>query len=316
MSNDREAQRQALKEAARWHVQRMAGDASPGLERAWRAWLDSAPQNGWAWARVEQLHGQLASVPGGLAFDAFKRAEAQGLTRRGVVKGLLLATGLGLGGWASYRSTPAQALLADVHSGTGEIRSVTLADGSQLVLDTASAVNIRFDNRQRLIQLVRGRILLTSGKDVQQRPLRVQTAQGVVQALGTRFSVAQQAGRSEVEVFEHAVRVSPLLGEAQRLESGQACGFSDQRVDSPQLASAAQAAWSLGQLVVENWRLGDLLDELGRYRPGLLTYAPQLAEQRVSGNFSLTDSDAALSALARSFDLRIERHGRYWVRVM
>ncbi|MCS5517144.1 DUF4880 domain-containing protein [Pseudomonas qingdaonensis] len=57
MSNDREAQRQALKEAARWHVQRMAGDASPGLERAWRAWLDSAPQNGWAWAGSSSCMG-------------------------------------------------------------------------------------------------------------------------------------------------------------------------------------------------------------------------------------------------------------------
>lgn len=316
MSSDRDAQRQALKEAARWHVQRAAGDASPGLEEAWQAWLHSAPHNGWAWARVEQLHGHLASVPGGLAFDAFKRAEAQGLTRRGVVKGLLLGAGLGVGGWASYRSTPAQALMADLRSSTGEIRSVALADGSQLVLDTASAVNIVFDSQQRRVQLLRGRILLTSAKDPQQRPLQVQTAQGVVEALGTRFSVAQQTGRSEVEVFEHAVRISPLLGGAQRLESGQACGFSDQRVDMPQPASAAQAAWSQGQLVVENWRLGDVLDELGRYRPGLLSYAPALAERRVSGNFSLTDSDAALSALARSFGLRVERHSRYWVRVM
>ncbi|MDD0973963.1 FecR domain-containing protein [Pseudomonas fontis] len=312
----RAAQRQALMDAARWHVQLTAGDGSDDLASAWQGWLASSPQHAWAWDRVEQLHGRLGSVPGGLAFDAFKRAESHGLPRRSLLKGLMIASGVGLGGWASYRSQPAQALLADVHSATGELRSLTLEDGSRLTLDTASAVDLRFDEQQRLIRLRQGRILLTSAKDPQQRPLRVETAEGWVQALGTRFSVSQQTQRSEVEVFEHAVLITPQHGPAHKVEAGESALFSREHVEKPHTLAAAQASWAQGQLIVDNWRLETLIDELGRYRPGLLSCDESLRHLRVSGNFSLTDTDAALSALSHSLDLRIERFSRYWVRVL
>ncbi|CAK9889896.1 MULTISPECIES: FecR domain-containing protein [Pseudomonas] len=312
---DREHQRQALKAAARWHVQLAAGDAPADLYQAWQVWLASAAEHRWAWARVEQLQGRLASVPGALAFDTMQRSEAEGLPRRSVLKGLLLATGLGLGGWASYRSQPAQHWLADEHSGTGEIRHLSLADGSQLVLDTASAVDIRFDDQQRLIRLRHGRIFLTSGKDNQQRPLRVETAQGLVEALGTRFSVDQREAASRVEVFEHAVRINPHQAPARHLEAGQRCQFDSHVVHAAQAVASSEAAWTGGHLIVEDWRLGDLLEELGRYRPGLLSYSNELNGLRVSGTFSLTDSDAALSALATSFKLQVRRYNRFWVNV-
>ncbi|MGF6594534.1 FecR domain-containing protein [Pseudomonas sp. 2835] len=312
---DRERQRQALKAAARWHVQLAAGDAPAELQQAWHRWLASAAEHRWAWSRVEQLQGRLASVPGALAFDTLQRSEAEGLPRRSVLKGLLLATGLGLGGWASYRSQPAQQWLADEHSATGEIRHLSLADGSQLVLDTASAVDIRFDDQQRLIRLRHGRIFLTSGNDNRQRPLRVETAQGLVEALGTRFSVDQREAASRVEVFEHAVRINPHQAPARRLEAGQRCQFDSHVVHAAQAVASSEAAWTGGHLIVEDWRLGELLDELGRYRPGLLSYSSELEGLRVSGTFSLTDSEAALSALATSFKLKVHRYNRYWVSV-
>ncbi|MDD1015097.1 FecR domain-containing protein [Pseudomonas rubra] len=312
---DRERQRLALKAAARWHVQLAAGDAPADLQQAWHAWLASAAEHRWAWERVEQLQGRLASVPGALAFDTLQRSDSDGLPRRSVLKGLLLATGLGFGGWASYRSQSAQHWLADVRSATGEIRHLSLADGSLLVLDTASAADICFDRQQRLIRLRHGRLFLTSAKDSQQRPLRVETSQGVIEALGTRFSVDQRAAGSQVEVFEHAVRINPYQAPARRLEAGQRCQFDSHGVHAPQRLMASESAWTGGHLIVEDWRLGDLLDELGRYRPGLLAYASELNGLRVSGTFSLTDSDAALSALATSFKLQVRRYNRYWVSI-
>lgn len=69
-------------------------------------------------------------------------------------------------------------------------------------------------------------------------------------------------------------------------------------------------------LVVENQRLGDLLDQLGEYRTGYLGVDPSIADLRISGSFPLRDSDLALAALPPSLPVAIERHTDWWVRVV
>lgn len=69
-------------------------------------------------------------------------------------------------------------------------------------------------------------------------------------------------------------------------------------------------------LVVENQRLGDLLEQLGEYRPGYLGIDPGIADLRISGSFPLHDSNLALAALPPSLPVSIERHTDWWVRVV
>ncbi|MDP1051476.1 FecR family protein, partial [Klebsiella quasipneumoniae] len=84
---------------------------------------------------------------------------------------------------------------------TGEIRHVTLSDGTRLDLNSDSAVGLRFSATERRIRLIRGEILLTSGHDPH-RPLIVETAAGDVQALGTRFAVRELNDGSRVDLYE------------------------------------------------------------------------------------------------------------------
>jgi hypothetical protein len=74
---------------------------------------------------------------------------------------------------------------------SGQRRSFTLDDGSRLGLNSHSAVDLLFDADQRLLVLRRGELLIQVAPDPH-RPLRVRTAQGQVQALGTRFLVSQE----------------------------------------------------------------------------------------------------------------------------
>ncbi|QLF94001.1 FecR domain-containing protein [Pseudomonas sp. ABC1] len=311
----RQARRQALKDAARWHVQLSAGDGGEQLQDAWKEWLASDREHCWAWERVSTLQGRLGDFQGRgeLALDVLGRS-GHG-NRRTLLKGLVIGGGLGLFGWSGYRIAPGQGWLADLRTATGEIRHLQLADGSQLTLDTDSAVDIRFDEQQRLLHLWRGRLLLQSADDAARRPLLVQTAQGRVQALGTRFSVMQRPGLSEVDVYQHAVRLLPEAGLPLKLEQGQRGLFDTHQAHQAQAAEPWSGHWSQGQLIVEDWPMGRLLDELARYRPGLLQHEPRLDSLRVSGTFPLTDSDAALAALEKSFPLHLERRTRYWVSI-
>ena len=97
--------------------------------------------------------------------------------------------------WLTYRHTPLResplAVTADYHSATGEIKQLTLQDGTRLWLNTASAVDVRYDRQRRQIVPISGDLLIDTARDT--RPF-LSCEQGQMQALGTRFSVEQHDG--------------------------------------------------------------------------------------------------------------------------
>jgi transmembrane sensor len=84
----------------------------------------------------------------------------------------------------------------------------------------------------------------------------------------------------------------------------------------PQAAvDATAASWEQGMLAVRDWRLADLVDELGRYRRGVLRCDPAVAGLRVSGAFPLNDTDASLRLLEKTLPVRVSRITPYWTTV-
>ncbi|MET0609860.1 MAG: iron dicitrate transport regulator FecR, partial [Pseudomonas caspiana] len=57
------------------------------------------------------------------------------------------------------------------------------------------------------------------------------------------------------------------------------------------------------------------LAELGRYRPGMLRCHSAVAELKVSGAFSLRDTDASLRLLNDTLPISVSNMTRYWVTV-
>ncbi len=303
-----------LEAAASWYVQLNDGASDEARNRAWQSWLQASPEHASAWARVEKLQAQWARIPQEAALSSLGAAQAQ---RRQVLKllGLLLAAGGAT--WLASEQLPYQALLAQQRTGVRERRSLRLDDGSQLHVNAGSAVDIRFDSGTRLIQLYQGEVLIETAKDPAQRPFIVQTANGSVRALGTRFSVRQLEQRTRVGVLEAAVEVRPqyLLGQPVRLEAGQQLSFDDRTTDSIHPLPDNSAAWVQGMLSADGWRLGDFLSELGRYRPGVLRCASAVEHLKISGTFRIDDTDTVLENLGKSLPVKVRYLTRYWVSV-
>lgn len=298
-----------LAQAVDWYVKLHDSAASDTTRSEWHAWLAADPQHAHAWQRIEQLQQRLGQAPAGLAGAALEQARQQ---RRAAVKMLAVLLGVGVVGWRGYQVSPWS---ADYSTRVGQRRHLTLADGSRLVLDTDSWVDVQFDGSQRLIVLRQGEILVETAKNA--RPLSVQTVEGRVLALGTRFTVRQGTGISRVTVEAHAVEVQPRMGAGQalRAEAGQALSFTADTAGPLVPAGAQSTAWTRGMLVVVDWRLEDVLAELGRYRHGYLGCAPEVAGLRLSGTFLLDDSEGVLANLEDSLPVRVRRLTRYWVRV-
>ncbi|OLU35464.1 FecR domain-containing protein [Pseudomonas sp. PA27(2017)] len=301
--------KQVLAEAVEWYVRLHDSAATEQTRAEWQAWLGADPLHAKAWERVETLRQRLSMAPPAFAGTTIENARQQ---RRAAIKTLAVLLGVGAVGWGGYRVSP---LGADYSTSVGQRMRFTLSDGSSLVLDTGTRVDVRFDSHRRLIILRQGAILVETAKDA--RTLSVQTREGEIEALGTRFTVRQDDNLTRVAVEAHAVEVRPRLapGDVLRAEAGQTVSFTAVGIGPLKPAGEQGSAWARGMLVVVDWRLDDLLAELSRYRHGFLGCSPDIAGLRLSGTFLLDDTEGALANLEDSLPVRVRRLTRYWVRV-
>lgn len=303
-----------LEAAATWYVQLNDGTANEARNQAWQVWLKASPEHAAAWARVEMLQQQWAKMPQQAALSSLGAAKAQ---RRDVLKMLGMLVAVGGCTWLAAEQVPYRSMLAGQRTGTRERRSLSLEDGSQLELNADTALDVRFDAHQRLIQLYRGEILVQTAKDPAQRPFIVQTAEGRVRALGTRFSVRQLPDQTRVGVLQAAVEVSPqqYVDRVQRLETGQQVTFDGDHVNQVSALPSGSTAWVQGMLSVDDWRLGDFIEELGRYRPGVLRCAASVEGLSISGAFRIDDTDTVLENLSKTLPVKVRYLTRYWASI-
>lgn len=303
-----------LEAAANWYVQLNDETVDEACIQAWQQWLKASPQHAAAWERVETLQRQWARMPPPAALSSPGATQTQ---RRDVLKVLSLLLALGGAGWLAAEYVPYQALLAQHYTRGNQRRTLQLDDGSRVVLNADTAVDIRFDAEQRLIQLHQGEILVHTAKEAAQRPFMVLSEEGSVLALSTEFSVRQLAGKTRVGVLEAAVQVRPLqsIRNTGRLVAGWQVTFDRNQVSQPERLAQGSTAWVQGLLSINDWTLGDFLDELSRYRPGVLRCNESIRGLSISGVFRLDDTDTVLENLSKTLPVKVRYLSRYWASV-
>lgn len=271
--------------------------------------LQRASSTTQAWQQLQTQHEHLPPAMHATLLRACVQANAP---RRHAVKTLALLLACGASLYAFERRSPWRGWMADYRTAVNQRRVVPLDDGTQLTLNTNSAVNIAYDGAQRRIELLAGEIFIATGKDAAQRPFFVDTPHGSLQALGTRFSVRLHEQYASAGVLEGAVAVLADDG-VQRLvlRPGEGAHFDGTGVHRQALAPYG-GAWLNGMLVARDMRLADFLAELSRYSGHPLSCAPAIAGLRVSGSYPLADVDAILDAVGASLQLRRHTVTRFW----
>lgn len=301
--------------ALAWQVTFWSGEVTSAEQAAFRRWLAADPLHERAWRDVQRVDAMLGRVPATVG-GRLLRLPGTRPGRRAVLRTLgWLAAGGALA--LAVRETPQwHAAVADHATGIGERRDVVLGDGTRVSLNSASAFDVRFDARQRAIVLHAGELLIDTAPDAAARPFHVQTRDGSLRPVGTRFSVRLEAQASHVAVYEGAVEIHPRDASAmRRLDAGHQARFDAVSIDADRPADALETAWTRGLLVAERMALGDFLERLGRHRPGVLRCEPGAARLLISGVYPLDDTDRVLAALAEALPVRIDYATRYWVTV-
>lgn len=297
---------QVAEQAVHWLMEMQQGTLSPRQQQAWQQWLEAHSEHRRAWEHIQRVNQRLRGVSSPLAHATLNGAKAG--SRRQALKLLLI---LGAGSavtWGMREHNPLPSLLADYRSPLGQRRKFSLGSGDQLQLNTASAADV--DASARLIRLLEGEILLTATQSFE-----VRTAQGLLKTQGARLNVRQFADRTQVALFEGRVELgsngrAPIL-----LPVARQLSFTSASVGAAKPLDANSGAWADGMLVAAHMRLGDFLDELGRYRRGQLNCDRKVADLLISGTYPLDDSERILDLLEISLPVKVKRFTRYWVSV-
>ncbi|MEG0244880.1 MAG: FecR domain-containing protein [Pseudomonas sp.] len=292
-------------EALEWFSRLRQPGCDEGERQVFAAWCQ-APQNAQAYAELETFWQQLQPPP------ARPRPRQITARRSHLGKWLALLFLLVLGALAYLYWPLMQRLGSEMHTDVGERRSLRLADGSTVHLDSASAMNVDLRGRTRQLHLVQGQVYLEVLLDG--RAMEVEVGDARIQVFGTRLQIARYAHHDELVVVSGKAMV--VQGGEQRLVSaGERVTFDGTRIDSVQKADLKTAdSWRNGRLRATDMPLGQVLERLAGYQGDRLWILDeQTVHRRVSGDFNLDRPAESLAALASTQQLQLQGVLGHWL---
>lgn len=201
---------------------------------------------------------------------------------------------------------------ADFSTGVGELKTVTLEDGSRIELNADTAIAEHYSGDRRRLTLLKGEAWFAVASDPV-RPFVVEAAGGTTTALGTSFDIAMSAGRAQVSVTEHKVAVA-AAGRTAVVEEGQQVSYGS---DLPALAAHPadvedEAAWRRGYLIFHDKPLADVVAAVNRHFHGrILIMTPSIRDRKINGLFRTSEPLESIRAIELSLGIRAAYLGSY-----
>ena len=208
-----------------------------------------------------------------------------------------------------------QDMQADFVSPRGDRRELALNDGSHILLDADSALDVAISARERRVRLLRGNAFFRISHTG--LPFVVEAAGGEAKVLGTEFDVSLKEDRQvTVTLAEGSVKVGMIgAGQDVILKPGESVDYGSSGLSPVKQAIIEdEMAWHDGRYIFTNARFADVLAQIERYRTGrIVLLGSSLGELRVSGNIALHDTDEALAALQSTVGFHLNSFGRITV---
>jgi transmembrane sensor len=338
---------EVAEEAAEWLI-RLDGDIPPTHEElnALGEWLHRSPAHRQELESMAVLWGRMnilteLAVPLGHASRAGARS---GIARSMAIKRTSWRTGLVLTSIAAVAALVVFLIARDpttdplfetnglYATAVGQQSTRTLADGSQVMLNTNSQIKVEYSDSYRRVYLLQGEALFTVAKNAQ-RPFRVYAGNGLIEAVGTAFSVYLKGAQVDIAVTEGRVSLASIKSsdDSVRQEATQSLGLLSAGqvatirapVADPVVGSAIvldevepilpqqlaqRLAWREGVLMFSGETLENVVKELGRYTTVSIEIPDEaIRTMRVGGRFPVGETETMLSALETNFNLRVIR---------
>ncbi|WP_245416700.1 FecR family protein [Undibacter mobilis] len=291
-------------EALDWVIRLRQPDADGATRVAFEAWLARSPSHG---AEFRNIEAMWASP----SFEKSARSLSPGQSvatppvavrrSRGVSRQMALAASIAILAIGVWQFPRLQLWLnADYVTAAGVQSTVTLPDGSTMMLNSGSAVAIDFAAGRRNVHLLKGEAFFDVRHDPQ-HPFRVAAHFGDVEVKGTAFAVKTLDKLDQV-VLERGVvdvRRSASAHDKSTLAPRQMATATAASIMVSPVDLAHALAWRDGRIVFDNEPFANVVDELRRYYPGsLIVIGDSVKNLAVSGNYRIDDIEGAMRTLA------------------
>lgn len=308
--------------AEAWLARLGRPSVTPGELAAFEAWLEADPRHLDDYQALKALAAETRSLKS--AFTA-ELAAIPVRRRSSRTSGAWTWTAPALGAVAAvaaavvvlpsvWRSASDPLAGAQVLStAVGEIRDVTLSDGSRVTLDTNTTLRVRLDATSRRLRLDGGQAYFAVAHDAE-RPFEVALADRAVVVTGTRFTTALIDGDARVALLEGSIRLEPRGAPdgARRMVPGDALRFAAGRPvqAGPRFDPMTAADWRARRRVFLDAPLSQILADLSRYTDQRITLAdPALAQMRVTAVMPLDGGASVITNIDRLLPVAVAEVG-------
>jgi transmembrane sensor len=310
----------ALEAAIGWYERVSPQSATAEDWASLTLWLEASPANLTAFENVESVTTDIREMAPDL-LALINRPSAQILSfpprrpkpaasqkrQRAVIAaaaGFVLAIGVGVGTWRL-----SQGAIEVYHTAPGEMRSITLADGSRIQLDAATTLSARLGWFSRQLRMGEGEASFDVAKNAK-RPFIVTVGDQRVRVVGTEFNIGDYDGTLDVTVRRGTVDVyqtgnTPVgrLTPGWKLEHRVGADASVIRQVDPDI----DFAWIGGRLICKDEPLPRIAAYLNRRYGTPLRLSPAAAAKRFSGVLELGDQGNVLRHIASYLSLTVHR---------
>lgn len=291
-------------------AQRSSKDWSAERQAELDAWLTQSLSHRVAYLRVDaawKRAERLAALHAPMRQPVNDTQAAPTFWRRiAVAVGVAAVVGLTA---SRFVQTPGYQL---IETPKGGLEKVTLPDGSQIELNTATAVKVSFRQHERYVELLRGEAYFDIRHDAA-RPFAVTAGNRRVVDLGTKFAIRMSPGDLRVSLLQGKAsfesqsisQQKPLILAPGDVVVASADAVRVSRQTIVQLSDSL--AWRRGTIVFHYTRLGEAAAELNRYGgPTLVIADAKTANLLISGTFLTNRPDDFAGVAHEIFGVRID----------
>ncbi|UDF04544.1 FecR domain-containing protein [Asticcacaulis sp. AND118] len=288
-------------DAADWAVKAQSGVISEADIVALTDWLDASPRHAAAYGEALSLWTSLdAPVPEEKVTPSAWRSIAQRPKRR---FGLRAVAGSGLAAVVAVAIMAASGMFAPVQTydtQKGERETVTLSDGTQLMLNTDTRLSVKITASARTVTLDKGEVAITVAHNDGQ-PFRVLSGDLTLTDIGTTFNVARLNGEVRVAVREGEVEMAARSAKTRLLPGDLGTYREASGARTMTRADPAEAfAWQSSRAIYRNQPLSVVAADLNRYFDKPIIVEGDAAQLRLNAILTL-DSQTAVAGRITEF---------------
>jgi len=227
-----------------------------------------------------------------------------------------LAGGVAAAGLAfAFLATGQSAQALTFRTRLGEMRDISLDDGTKVALNTESEIRVLYGKEQRTVELIRGEALFDVAHEAE-RPFVVDAIGFQARTVGTSFAIQQLRGVApQLVVKEGIVDVTPANATSLRVTANtRITVLSGGKVSRKMLSQAdldRELMWREGKIAFEDTPLRNAIAAFDRYGSVHIEVEdPLLLNHTVTGVFSSDDPMGFAKTVAEVFDIKAIPEGR------